>query len=81
MREKLGVLLVESESGEVHVQLFEGVDQPAAAFERCVKSAEKVRMTFLGLKYNGDKLEVTQSETKWLPAPREVPSESRFLVE
>ena len=68
MREKLGVLLMEEESGEVAVQLFADPDTLAESFAQLKgKSTDPPRRaTFIRLEYNGGRVEVHVRE---VPVP------------
>ena len=68
MREKLGILLMEDENGEVAVQLFAEPDSLAKSFAQLKgkPSDPPRRATFIRLEYNGGRVEVHARE---LPVP------------
>jgi len=70
VRKKLGILLMEEESGEVAVQLFSDPDDLAKSFEQLKgKPTDKPqRATFIRLEYEEGKVE---AHARDLPVPRE----------
>ena len=72
MRDKLGVLLVESEDGGVSVQLFEDPEKARGSFAELKgrPGDTRTRATFLDLRRGEGGLEVA-AESRDLPAPQE----------
>lgn len=84
MRDKLGVLLMETEDGEVAVQLFADPDAAGQSFAELKGHAgeSKRRATFLRLAWNSDGVVVVEgSESRDLPVPPEEPPEGWVIGE
>lgn len=70
MRDKLGVLLMEEENGEIAVQLFSDPDKAKGSFDNLVGTLgqKPQRATFLRLEYIEGKREIV-AWSKNLPVP------------
>jgi len=63
MRDRLGILLIEDETGEVSVQLFSNPDVSFAAFKE-LTSEKKIRGTYVKVDWSGN---IVESWSKELP--------------
>jgi len=72
MRDKMGILIVEEESGSVGIQVFEDPDAASESFKELkgrVGEAKK-RATFFKIGYNGDgSVKSVSATAKDLPMP------------